>query len=99
MTTVPSSSRRGHDRRRHQASAPPAPVRPSGRALRAEAQRAATYESLQHAPTLRERLSGPIEEFAPLWKQVTALVLSLLGLGVSVYLTVDHFAHIALACS
>ena len=29
----------------------------------------------------------------------TALVLSLAGLGVSIYLTIDHFAKIPLACS
>ncbi len=33
------------------------------------------------------------------WRRVTALVLSLAGLGVSVYLTVDHFAKIKLVCA
>jgi len=34
----------------------------------------------------------------PAWRVATALVLSLLGLGVSVYLTIDHFAKISPAC-
>lgn len=33
------------------------------------------------------------------WRPVTALVLSLAGLGVSIYLTVGHFANVPLACS
>lgn len=36
---------------------------------------------------------------APRWRSALALLLSLGGLGVSVYLTVDHFAKIRLACS
>ena len=47
----------------------------------------------------QEGISGPVVEFAPTWKTVTSLVLSILGLGVSIYLTVDHFAHVPLACS
>ncbi len=35
----------------------------------------------------------------PLWKVVAALVLCLAGLGISIYLTIDHFARIPLACS
>jgi len=33
------------------------------------------------------------------WRVVVSLLLSLAGLGVSIYLTVDHFAKIAPACS
>ncbi len=33
------------------------------------------------------------------WRVATALVLSLAGLGVSIYLTIDHFAKIPLVCS
>lgn len=33
------------------------------------------------------------------WRTVGALALSVCGLGVSVYLTVAHFAHVKLACS
>jgi uncharacterized membrane protein len=33
------------------------------------------------------------------WRIVTSLLLSLAGLGVSIYLTVDHFAKIAPVCS
>jgi uncharacterized membrane protein len=41
---------------------------------------------------------GTVDAPAP-WRTVAALVLSLAGLGVSTYLTVDHFAHVPLACS
>ena len=34
-----------------------------------------------------------------LWRVVTSFVLSLVGLGVSIYLTIDHFAKIAPVCS
>ncbi|HVX20735.1 MAG TPA: vitamin K epoxide reductase family protein [Acidimicrobiales bacterium] len=33
------------------------------------------------------------------WRVATALALSLIGLGISIYLTIDHFAKIPLACS
>lgn len=33
------------------------------------------------------------------WRTVGALALSLCGLGVSLYLTIAHFAHVKLACS
>lgn len=36
---------------------------------------------------------------APRWRSALALLLSLAGLGFSVYLTIDHFAKIRLACS
>ncbi len=41
-----------------------------------------------------ERIDAPAR-----WRVATALVLSLAGLGVSIYLTIDHFAKIPLACS
>jgi uncharacterized membrane protein len=41
----------------------------------------------------------PPVEAAPMWRTVVALVLSLAGLGVSIYLTIDHFAKIKLVCS
>ncbi|MGH9089015.1 MAG: vitamin K epoxide reductase family protein [Acidimicrobiales bacterium] len=36
---------------------------------------------------------------APQWRSALALFLSLAGLGVSVYLTVDHFAKVRLVCA
>lgn len=40
------------------------------------------------------------EVWAPArWRGLAALALSIAGLGVSVYLTVDHFARVPLACS
>ena len=33
------------------------------------------------------------------WRVIVAFALSLAGLGVSIYLTIDHFARIPLACS
>jgi uncharacterized membrane protein len=36
---------------------------------------------------------------APRWRVALSLVLSLFGLGVSIYLTIDHFAKIQLVCS
>ena len=33
------------------------------------------------------------------WRVAVALLLSVIGLGISIYLTVDHFAKIPLACS
>jgi uncharacterized membrane protein len=41
------------------------------------------------------------EEIAPpaRWRTVAALLLSLAGLGVSIYLTIDHFAKIPIVCS
>ena len=47
---------------------------------------------------LTNRDDPPVES-APTWRGVVALVLSLFGLGVSIYLTVDHFAKISLVCS
>ncbi|HEY5246794.1 MAG TPA: vitamin K epoxide reductase family protein [Acidimicrobiales bacterium] len=48
---------------------------------------------MAEAPTT-ERTGAPAR-----WRVATALVLSLAGLGVSIYLTIDHFAKIQLACS
>lgn len=42
---------------------------------------------------------GEVTAPAPRWRAATGLLLSLAGLGVSAYLTVDHFAKIPLACS
>ena len=36
---------------------------------------------------------------APRWRSALAFLLSLAGLGVSTYLTVDHFAKVRLACA
>lgn len=47
---------------------------------------------------LANRDDPPVVATAP-WRPVVALVLSLMGLGVSIYLTIDHFAKIALVCS
>lgn len=44
------------------------------------------------------RSDGEVFE-PPRWRPAAALVLSLAGLGVSTYLTIDHFAKIKLACS
>lgn len=48
--------------------------------------------------TVAGRWEGTVAD-PPRWRPVAALLLSVAGLGVSCYLTVDHFAHIALACS
>jgi len=43
--------------------------------------------------------AGPVYETPARWRVASSLVLSLFGLGVSIYLTIDHFAKIPLACS
>lgn len=42
---------------------------------------------------------GPAPIAPSRWRSGGALVLSLLGLGVSTYLTIDHFAKVKLACA
>ena len=42
---------------------------------------------------------GDVTAPAPRWRAWVGLLLSLAGLGVSAYLTVDHFAKIPLVCS
>lgn len=48
--------------------------------------------------TVAGRWEGTVAD-PPKWRPIAALILSLCGLGVSIYLTVDHFAHVKLACS
>jgi uncharacterized membrane protein len=44
--------------------------------------------------------AGPVRIGPPLWVQVTSLALALGGLGVSVYMTIEHFTgNATLACS
>ncbi len=50
------------------------------------------------AEVLSNRDDPPVEP-APLWRTITGFVLSLAGLGISIYLTIDHFAKIKLVCS
>jgi len=86
-------------RRAQGPSADDRPAKVSGNAARAAAQRASTVEALAQHSSFLDRFAGPIVEEPPAWRPIVALILSVLGLGVSIYLTVDHFAHIALACS
>ena len=49
-------------------------------------------------PNLATRLAGPVSG-APPWFQLTTLALSLVGLGISIYLTIVHYsASVGLAC-
>lgn len=48
---------------------------------------------------LRRAPGGDPVEAPARWRPITALVLSLGGFGVSLYLTIAHFAHVKLACS
>lgn len=50
------------------------------------------------AVTQRSRDDEVVTVPAP-WKPAAALVLSVAGLGISIYLTISHFAHVPLACS
>jgi uncharacterized membrane protein len=44
--------------------------------------------------------AAPAKSLVPLWLQITTLVLSIGGLGVSVYMTIEHFTNnTTLACS
>lgn len=44
--------------------------------------------------------AAPVETGPPLWVQITSLVLAIGGLGVSVYMTIEHFTgNATLACS
>jgi uncharacterized membrane protein len=47
------------------------------------------------APTIGE--SGMVAP-APRWVMATTLPLALVGLGISIYLTIEHFAHYKLVC-
>lgn len=80
-----------------------APATASNRELRAAAQRESTLRSTAgHAgwtQRLRERLDGPVVAGPGPWRPLAALLLSVAGLGVSIYLTVDHFAKIPLVCT
>ena len=98
-TTGPAGGARSGRRPRTRADLAPAAPPLSGRAARAAAQRESTAHFHERPPSFLQRMSGPVVEFAPTWKTVTSLVLSILGLCVSIYLTVDHFAHVPLACS
>lgn len=57
--------------------------------------RARARELAERAAAAEPERGGP-----PLWLQITSLVLALFGLGVSVYLTIEHFTgNTTLACS
>jgi uncharacterized membrane protein len=57
--------------------------------------RAKARELAEQATVAEPERIGP-----PLWVQLTSLVLALLGLGVSIYLTIEHFTgNTTLACS
>jgi uncharacterized membrane protein len=48
----------------------------------------------------QQEVAEPAPEGPPLWLQLTTLALSLFGLGVSIYLTIEHFTgNTTLACS
>jgi uncharacterized membrane protein len=57
--------------------------------------RAKARELAERATVAEPEAAGP-----PLWVQIVSLVLALLGLGVSIYLTIEHFTgNTTLACS
>jgi uncharacterized membrane protein len=84
----------GADTRR--AAATPAPARtskpPQTRRARDRARARELAEQRANA--------APVQIGPPLWVQVTSLVLAIAGLGVSVYMTIEHFTgNATLACS
>ncbi len=96
MSTTARSAGSG---RRRPVAAPPVAAKPTGRALRAAAQRESTAHYSQPQPGFLSHFSGPIAATPPTWLPWATLLLCILGLGVSIYLTVDHFAKIQLVCS
>jgi uncharacterized membrane protein len=96
-----SASRRG--------SAPPRPAGPAsarGNGATAAAGKGATgrrasstgIASAEAQPSVAQRLAPPVIG-APSWFQLTTLALSLVGLGVSIYLTIVHYStSVGLAC-
>jgi uncharacterized membrane protein len=78
------------------ATAKPAPVR-AGKP--AQARRARDRARTRELAGQRAS-AGPVRIGPPLWVQVTSLVLAIGGLGVSVYMTIEHFTgNATLACS
>lgn len=60
----------------------------------------ARARSAERAATAAEPAAGPAIRIPPLWLQLATWILSLAGLGVSVYLTITHYdTAVTLACS
>lgn len=69
-----------------------------GQAQQARARSAARPASA--SATATATAAAPATRIAPLWLQLTTWILSLLGLGVSTYLTITHYdTAVTLACS
>ncbi|MGI5202696.1 vitamin K epoxide reductase family protein [Spirillospora sp. CA-108201] len=49
--------------------------------------------------TVKSRSGAPRQPLPPAWLQIAAWVLTLAGLGISVYLTISHYDEGALVCS
>jgi uncharacterized membrane protein len=86
------------------ATAKPAPVRAGKPAQARTGKPAQTRRARDRARTrelAEQRASaGPARIGPPLWVQLTSLALALGGLGVSVYMTIEHFTgNATLACS
>jgi uncharacterized membrane protein len=77
------------------AARPAAQSRPAPQTKKARDRAKARELAEQTTVAEPEAAAGP-----PLWVQLTSLVLALLGLGVSIYLTIEHFTgNTTLACS
>jgi uncharacterized membrane protein len=74
----------------------PAPAQGNGTATRVT--RGAAPAATEVRPSLARRAFAPVTG-APTWFQLTTLLLSLAGLGVSAYLTITHYStSVSLAC-
>ena len=86
------------------ATAKPAPARTGGPAQTRAGKSAQTRRARDRARAreLAEQRANaaPVQIGPPLWVQVASLVLAIAGLGVSVYMTIEHFTgNATLACS
>jgi uncharacterized membrane protein len=76
---------------------------PAARSQRSQAQQARARSAARPAgasATATATAAEPATRIAPLWLQLTTWILSLLGLGVSTYLTITHYdTAVTLACS
>lgn len=84
----------------------PAQGQRTGQAQRGQAQRGGQTRKARDRARARElaeqqgAAAEPEQAGPPLWLPLTTLVLSLAGLGVSIYMTIEHFTNNAtLACS
>jgi uncharacterized membrane protein len=77
---------------------------PGSQAQRSQAQRSQAQQARARGTarpaTATATATAPATRTAPLWLQLTTWILSLLGLGVSTYLTITHYdTAVTLACS